>query len=105
MEAALKSLFSTDKSPEGYSFQLVVWDDTNPEHWDDEFIFYSEDMKNDESVKYVTQQLIRFLDKYKKTPLDGKVAKKRGRKKKDIVPLPYKKRMSSKLWISLFFHI
>lgn len=81
--ATLKSLFSLDKSKEGYSFQLVVWDNANPDTWDDEFVFHSADMDDEASLKRVTNKLIRFLREYKETPLKGKVTKpKRSAKKK-----------------------
>lgn len=81
MEEALKTLFSADKNKEGYSFQLVVWDNGYTENWDDEFVFHSEDMIDDKTRKRVTKKLLRFMDTYKKVPIAGRKA--RAQKKKD----------------------
>lgn len=92
MEETLKTLFSADKSKEGYSFQLTVWDNAvEGEHWDQEFMFYSSDMEDPEKVKYVTKDLVKFMDNYKKTPLRPKKVEKRGRKKKVTTTVHYKK--------------
>lgn len=85
MDDALRSLFALDKNDANYSIQIVVWDNTDNETWDAEYVIQSEDMANERIAKHVTKGLTKFMDTYKKTPLIGRVAKE---KKKKVTPDP-----------------
>ncbi len=75
MEDAIKTLFSLDKKEEGYSIQIVVWDNSDPSNWDDEFVIQCDELDTKKGVKRTTRRLTRFMNQYKKTPLKGKISK------------------------------
>lgn len=85
MEDTIKQLFTLDKKDTGYSIQIVVWDNTVNEVWDDEFVFDTTDLVDERTAKRITRRLDRFMDTYKKTPSKGKVTKKRSHKKDDPI--------------------
>ncbi len=88
MEDAVRSLFKLDKD-EGYAIQLVVWPNYAPQMddpvWDQDHMLQSDDFDDDKKLHRTVKKLTRFLDQYKKVPLNAGVAKESVRLKSSTI--------------------